>query len=146
METTVEKIVMKIGFRRLYNVFKFVRNIYMFLDMVTDSVLGYSLVNGYKKDREMSKSSVETSGHLVKIIGKVIYTKYSKYCLKESSCANQLCRLHGQTAPFIEELQTVATDITKIDFFTLLTTSHLIWVLFTSQNMLQFATLWYIIS
>ena len=78
METTVEKIVMKIGFRRLYNVFKFVRNIYMFLDMVTDSVLGYSLVNGYKKDREMSKSSVEASGHLVKIIGKVIYTKYSK--------------------------------------------------------------------
>ena len=78
METTVEKIVMKIGFRRLYNVFKFVRNIYMFLDMVTDSVLGYSLVNGYKKDREMSKSGVETSGHLVKIIGKVIETEYSK--------------------------------------------------------------------
>ena len=76
METTVEKIVMKIGFRRLYNVFKFVRNIYMFLDMVTDSVLGYSLVNGYKKDREMSKSG-ETSGHLVKIIGKVVNTKCS---------------------------------------------------------------------
>ena len=75
MEATVEKVVMKIGFRRLYNVFKFVRNIYMFFDMVIDSVLGYSLVNGYKKDREMSKSSVEKSGHLVKIIGKVINTR-----------------------------------------------------------------------
>ena len=77
MEATVEKIVMKIGFRRLYNVFKFVRNIYMFFDMVADSVFGYSFVNGYKKDREMSKSGVERSGHLVKIIGKVIDTKYS---------------------------------------------------------------------
>ena len=37
MEAAIEKIVLKIGFRRLYNVFKFVRNIYMFMDMVADS-------------------------------------------------------------------------------------------------------------
>ena len=42
-------------------------------------MFGYSFVNGYRKDREMAKSdNIEKSGHLVKILGKVINTKYSK--------------------------------------------------------------------
>ena len=42
-------------------------------------MFGYSFVNGYRKDREMAISdNIEKSGHLVKILGKVINTKYSK--------------------------------------------------------------------
>ena len=55
MEASIEKIILKIGFRRLYNVFNFVRNIYMFIDTVTEKYFGYSLVNGSKKDQEMFK-------------------------------------------------------------------------------------------
>ena len=70
MEATIEKIVLKIGFRRLYNVFNFVRNIYMFIDAITEKYFGYSLVNGSKKEQERSKSNSATSGHLVKIWGR----------------------------------------------------------------------------
>ena len=55
MEAAIEKIILKIGFRRLYTVFEFFRNIYMFIDFVMESAFGYSLVNGSKKDQEMFK-------------------------------------------------------------------------------------------
>ena len=49
-----------------------------YINHTADSVFGYSFVNGSRKEREMAKSGVETSGHLVKILGKVINIKYSK--------------------------------------------------------------------
>ena len=70
MEAAIEKIILKIGLRRLYTVFEFFRNIYMFMDFFMESAFGYSLVNGSKKDQEMFKCRNDKSGHLVKIIGR----------------------------------------------------------------------------
>ena len=67
----------------------------MFMDMVADSLFGYSFVNGYKKDRKLSKSGVETSGHLVKIIGKVINTQYSLVQFMKTGFNNQNVHISG---------------------------------------------------
>ena len=73
-------------------------------------MFGYSFVNGYKKDREMAKSdNIEKSGHLVKILGKVINTstlksKISSDTRKLSFCATGPCSL--QMSPSTLELQT----------------------------------------
>ena len=59
---SVQELEKKIGVRWTHRIFKVVRIIYMIMDMFLWKVIGYSLVNGWKKER------IKGTGHLVKII------------------------------------------------------------------------------
>jgi hypothetical protein len=69
MASFAEKMVLKIGFKNIYKVFKFFRCIYMVLDTISDTLFGYSLVNGWHHDRELAKAQLDKSGHLVRVLG-----------------------------------------------------------------------------
>ena len=60
----IKSIILTIGFKRVYQVFKVIRGLYLTLDFILDNFTGYSLVCGWKSERKNG------SGHLVKICGR----------------------------------------------------------------------------
>ena len=68
MEETIEKIVLSIGLKRIYRVFKVIRSFYMLIDFFLSTTIGYSLVHGWTEDQ--LKANHYHSGHLVRILGR----------------------------------------------------------------------------
>ena len=52
----------KIGIRWTHRIFKFIRTVYLILDICLSSTVGYSLIGGWKKEQNKG------TGHLVKIV------------------------------------------------------------------------------
>ena len=50
-----------------YYVFKLLRTFYMTIDFVTKFIIGYSLVNGWKHEENLSKTRFDKSGNLTKV-------------------------------------------------------------------------------
>ena len=63
-EEIIKNVIFKLGFKRVYKIFAFFRLLYLLLDHVLDLVFGYSLVHGWKNERNSNM------GHLVKILGR----------------------------------------------------------------------------
>ena len=66
-EKIIKKLIFTIGFKRVYQVFRVIRGLYLTLDFILDNLTGYSLVCGWKSER---KNGLQHSGHLVKILGR----------------------------------------------------------------------------
>ena len=60
----IKSLIFKLGFRRVYRIFAFFRNFYLLLDYILDLTFGYSLVHGWKNERNPKL------GNLVKILGR----------------------------------------------------------------------------
>ena len=68
IEDKIEKLVLKIGLKRLHKVFKIIRNVYITVDYILTVIFGYSLVFGWKNDQIEARQSGK--GHVVKILGR----------------------------------------------------------------------------
>jgi hypothetical protein len=65
-----EQICQLIGRRNHHIVFKFINAVYMVLDTLSSTLLGYSLVNGWHQAQELAKARLDKSGNLVQILAR----------------------------------------------------------------------------
>ena len=67
MMASVKRFIFTKGIKFYYFIFKSLRKFYMTIDFVTKFIIGYSLVNGWKHDENLSKARFDKSGNLTKV-------------------------------------------------------------------------------